>query len=217
MIEIERMLPATLHRRGSRGAAPAFRTLLGEADWARLAAPIQARFAATTTLADFEGEAELEASFAGRALAQILRAVGGPLPWIVGAAAARVTIRKQADGAVWDRSFRRPGGRWIHVRSLKRVADGRLFECAGPIWMRLRLAAAGSALAFHSDGFFLALGPVRLRLPGWLTPGALTVLHTDAGEGRFVFALTCDHPLFGWLYRQTIRLADAPVQGGGHA
>ena len=91
-----------------------------------------------------------------------------------------------------------------------RAEAGRLYECAGPIWMRLALKARSRALAFSSDGFFLALGPLRLRLPDLLTPGNLTVLHTDQGGGRFAFTLTCDHPVLGRLFDQTVDLADAP-------
>ncbi|MEQ8404780.1 MAG: DUF4166 domain-containing protein [Oceanicaulis sp.] len=207
--------PGPLQRRPA--PAPDFRTLLGEVGWAGLAPAIRARFAATSALGDFSGTAELNASAAGRGLAQLMRLFGGPLPWITGRGRARVRIQKGPRGALWDRAYQTGRGGWIHVRSLKRAAAGRLYECAGPIWMRLKLEARGRALVFLSDGFFLALGPLRLRLPDVLTPGALTVIHTDEGEGRFAFILTCDHPVFGRLFDQTIRLADAPLQGAGHA
>jgi hypothetical protein len=35
-----------------------------------------------------------------------------------------------------------------------------------------------------------------------LTPGALTVTHSEIGEGRFGFSLEIDHPRLGRLLRQ---------------
>jgi hypothetical protein len=224
MLKIE-ALNAPAPRPATRaGAMPDFRTLLGVAGWAGLAPAIRARFQANSTLCDFTGTAQLSASLAGRVLAHIMRLAGAPLPWITGVCETRVTIRKGEAGAVWDRAYRTldqtgpntARGRWIHARSMKRAEAGRLYECAGPVWMRLTLEARGGALAFLSDGFFLALGPLRLRLPDALTPGQLTVLHTDEGNGRFAFTLTCDHSMFGRMYDQIVRLVDTPAKGGDH-
>jgi len=43
---------------------------------------------------------------------------------------------------------------------------------------------------------------LSVHLPGWLTPGALTVSHAELGEGRFSFGLDVVHPQFGGIIHQ---------------
>ena len=43
------------------------------------------------------------------------------------------------------------------------------------------------ALIFRAAHYFFQLGRFRLRLPNWLTPGALAVTHAELGDGRFLF------------------------------
>jgi hypothetical protein len=208
MSEVSVLIPRGVERPAKRRPAPSFKTLLGERAWARLAGPIRQRFGPGAVTGDFTGLARLHASRFGALIAALMIPFGRPLPTLTGGCEAQVTIRPGPQGAVWDRAYRKAGGAWQHVRSVKRQEGGALYECAGPIWMRLRLEERGGALAFISTGFFLALGRLRLRLPDWLTPGQLTVTHTDHGEGRFAFALTCRHPLFGAVFDQTVQLCD---------
>ena len=189
--------------------APSFRTLLGEAAWQRLAAPIRARFGGQAARGDFTGHAQLTANAFGALIAGLMVIVGRPLPTLTGACEAQVSIRPGAYGAVWDRAYRKAGQAFQHVRSLKRQIGTTLYECAGPIWMRLRLEERDRALVFISTGFFLALGPLRVRFPDWLTPGRLEVVHTDHGGGEFAFTLTCDHAWFGRVFDQIVTLCDA--------
>ncbi len=188
--------------------APSFPTLLGEAAWMRLAAPIRARFGPKAAYGYFTGDAWFHASWFGRAVAWSTTLFGRPLPTLTGRCQARVTIRPGDQGAIWDRTYARGAKKAQHVRSIKRQVGTTLFECAGPLWMRLRLEERNGALAFVSTGFLIALGPVRLRLPDWMTPGRLEVIHTDHGNGRFAFTLTCDHPLFGRVFDQVVELSD---------
>ena len=51
-------------------------------------------------------------------------------------------------------------------------------------------------------GYFWALGRWRLRLPDWLTPGVLHVVHSDEGQGRFRFRISVVHPLLGETFFQ---------------
>jgi hypothetical protein len=67
----------------------------------------------------------------------------------------------------------------------------------------LTLSADHEALRFHSDHYFLRLGPWRMRLPDWLGPGRLTITHLDKGDGSFAFVLDLRHPLGGELISQT--------------
>jgi hypothetical protein len=52
-------------------------------------------------------------------------------------------------------------------------------------------------------------GRLRLALPAFLTPGALTVAHTDLGDGEFRFTLELIHPRFGELIRQSAVFREA--------
>ncbi len=76
------------------------------------------------------------------------------------------------------------------------------------VGIALRLEEAGSALLFVSDHYFLKLGGLRVKLPNWAMPGALTVGHMDIGGGRFVFSLDLVHPLLGELVHQLCVFAD---------
>ncbi len=51
---------------------------------------------------------------------------------------------------------------------------------------------------------------MRLRLPRWLAPGALTISHIDRPDGSFAFVLSLDHRLFGEIIRQTGLFRDQP-------
>jgi hypothetical protein len=46
-------------------------------------------------------------------------------------------------------------------------------------------------------------------LPAFLTPGALTVTHTDLGRGEFQFTLEIIHPRLGPLVRQSAVFREA--------
>jgi hypothetical protein len=48
-----------------------------------------------------------------------------------------------------------------------------------------------------------------LSLPAFLTPGALTVAHTDLGDGEFRFTLEINHPRLGTLIRQSAMFREA--------
>jgi hypothetical protein len=50
---------------------------------------------------------------------------------------------------------------------------------------------------------FVRLGPVRLPIPLWLTPGRAHVIHEDQGGGVFHFTLRFAHPLSGETIFQT--------------
>ncbi len=77
------------------------------------------------------------------------------------------------------------------------------------------MSADEQALHFHSDHYFLAVGGVRLRLPRWLSPGALTISHVDQADDRFAFVLSLVHPLFGEIIRQTGIFRERPADAGG--
>jgi hypothetical protein len=189
-----------------------FRALLGAAAWSRLPAAVRARFSKRL-------EADAAVTYAGTIvhsrrtllgglLAELCRAIGGPLPLHdeVGVpAVVTVTEDGATGGQFWTRMYGRTCGFPQVIHSSKRFAGptgleeylGRGFGIA------LTVSADDQALHFHSDHYFLCLGGLRLRLPRWLAPGALTISHVDFGADWFAFVLVLDHPLLGEIISQT--------------
>ena len=66
-----------------------------------------------------------------------------------------------------------------------------------------------NALIFRAAHYFVQLGRFRLRLPNWLSPGALAVTHAELGDGRFLFKLDIVHPRLGRLICQTAAFREA--------
>jgi len=75
--------------------------------------------------------------------------------------------------------------------------------------MALRVSVENQALVFRSAGYCLQAGPLRWPLPPWLTPGDLTVTHSDLGCGTFRFTLEIVHRRFGMLLRQSAVFREA--------
>jgi hypothetical protein len=195
-----------------------FHNLLPDEEWGRLPLAIWRRF--SKRFADGEtvvyvGTVE-EASFsrAGWWLAQLARLIGGPLP--TGAETGVpmvVTVTEDAasGGQIWTRICARSNGFPQVIHSAKRFAGPTgLEEYVGyGISMALRISVEREALVFRSIDYALQVGPWRLSLPIWLTPGDLTVTHSDLGDGAFRFTLEINHPRFGRLLRQSAVFREA--------
>jgi hypothetical protein len=158
----------------------------------------------------------VEVSFSriGWWLAQIARLIGGPLP--TGGdthVPSIVTVTEDAatGGQVWTRIYARRNGFPQVIHSSKRFAGPTgLEEYVGfGVSMALRMLVDGRALLFRSAGYFVQIGRLRLPLPALLTPGALTVTHSDCGGGEFRFTLEIIHPRFGTLIRQSAVFREA--------
>jgi hypothetical protein len=54
----------------------------------------------------------------------------------------------------------------------------------------------------------MRVGGRRIALPAFLTPGALTVTHTELGGGWFAFTLDVVHPRLGLLIRQAAKFRE---------
>jgi len=195
-----------------------FRALLGEADWTALPLAIRRRFSkrlAGGKTAVFVGETLTnEMSRAGWWLAQAARLIGGPLPLVTDAhAPSVVTVTEDVatSGQHWTRLYARRNGFPQVVHSSKRFAGPTgLEEYVGcGVGMALTIHVEDQALIFRAAHYFLQLGPFRLRLPAWLTPGALTVTHAELGDGRFLFTLDITHPRLGRLICQTAAFQEA--------
>jgi hypothetical protein len=195
-----------------------FRALLPPEDWGRLPVAIWRRF--SKRLVDgatvvYVGEVE-EAFFsrAGWWFAQAARLIGGPLP--TGATTCVpmiVTVTEDAasGGQVWTRICARRHGFPQVIHSAKRFAGPTgLEEYVGVgISMALTVSVENNALVFSSAGYAVQFGRLRLALPDWLTPGGLTVTHSDLGCGLFRFTLEVVHPRLGRLLRQSAVFREA--------
>lgn len=195
-----------------------FRTLLSDEDWGRLPLAIWRRF--STRLGDgktivYVGDVdEACCSRIGWWLAQVARVIGGPLPISYetgGPAIVTVTENAQAGGQIWTRIYARNGRFPQVIHSCKRFCGPTgLEEYVGfGVSMALRACVADDALVFHSAEYSLRIGRLRLPLPEWLTPGALTVSHADLGGGEFRFTLEITHLRFGRLLRQSAKFREA--------
>jgi hypothetical protein len=188
-----------------------FSSLLAREDWLALPPPVRRRFSkrvANGNSAVYAGEViETKLTRAGRLFAQIARLCGGPLPTSTDAnlpAIVTVTEDGATGGQIWTRLYARKSGFPQVIHSAKRFAGATgLEEYVGRgIGMALSVHVESRALVFRSAFYFFRIGGWRLRLPGWLTPGALIVTHAEQGEGRFTFTLDIVHPLFGAVIHQ---------------
>jgi Domain of unknown function (DUF4166) len=195
-----------------------FRALLSDDDWGRLPVVTWRRF--STRRADggtivYVGEVDAAGvSRIGWWLVQLVRLIGGPLP--TGAETGvpmivTVTEDEASGGQIWTRICARRGGFPQVIHSSKRFTGPTgLEEYIGfGVSMALHVSVENEVLVFRSAGYCLQLGPLRVPLPVWLTPGDLTVTHSDLGGGTFRFALEIVHRRFGKLLRQSAVFREA--------
>jgi hypothetical protein len=195
-----------------------FRALMSEADWNALPLAIRRRFSkrlAGGKTAIYVGETLTnEMSRAGWLLAQATRLIGGPLPVVRDQrfpSVVTVTEDVATRGQHWTRLYARRNGFPQIVHSSKRFAGPTgLEEYVGyGVGMALTIHVEHHALIFRAAHYFLQLGRWRLRLPSWLTPGSLSVTHSECGDGRFLFELEITHKRLGRLIRQTAAFEEA--------
>jgi Domain of unknown function (DUF4166) len=122
-----------------------------------------------------------------------------------------VTEDAATSGQIWTRIYARRNGFPQVIHSSKRFAGPTgLEEYLGfGVGMALRIVVDGEDLLFRSAGYFVQAGSLKFSLPAFLTPGALTVTHTDLGDGEFQFTLEIVHPRFGMLVRQSAVFREA--------
>lgn len=195
-----------------------FHALLPDEDWGRLPVAIWRRF--SKRLEDgrtiiYVGEiVEASLSRIGWWLVQAARVIGGPLPTGTDTGVpmiVAVTEDAASGGQIWTRICARKRGFPQVIHSSKRFAGSTgLEEYVGfGVSMALRVSVEREALVFRSAGYSLRMGPLGLPLPVWLTPGDMTVTHSDLGCGTFRFTLEIVHPRFGLLLRQSAVFGEA--------
>jgi Domain of unknown function (DUF4166) len=195
-----------------------FRALLPHDDWECLPPATRQRFSkrlADGNSAVYVGEVvDVRFSRIGWWLAQMARLIGGPLPTGVDRhVPSIVTVTEDAatGGQVWTRIYARRHGFPQVIHSSKRFAGPTgLEEYVGfGVGMALRIRVDDKALHFCSAGYFLQLGRRKFALPALLTPGVLTVSHSDLANGAFEFTLEIIHPRFGTLIHQSAIFREA--------
>ena len=189
-----------------------FRALMPADDWASLPAPIRRRFSkrlAGGETAVYSGEiVSCRMSRIGWCLAQFARLVGGPLPTSTDVrvpSVVAVTEDMATGGQIWTRLHARRNGFPQIIHSAKRFRGSTGIEeyLGYGFGMALTIHAERAALVFRSASYFFQMLGRRITLPSWLAPGALTVTHSELGDGRFEFKLELDHSRFGALVRQS--------------
>jgi hypothetical protein len=188
-----------------------FRALIPPHEWASLPPPVRRRFSkrlAGGRTVVFVGEvAETRLSIAGHLLAQAARLIGSPFPTSTDAgvpAVVSVTEDFATGGQIWTRLYTRRTAFPQVIHSSKRFGGPTGLEehVGGGVGMTLTVHAESGALVFLSARYFVHLFGHRLWLPGWLTPGNLSVAHMECGDGRFSFTLEVTHPRLGQLIFQ---------------
>jgi hypothetical protein len=203
-------LPQPLTRERIPARRHGLREVLGTEAWNRLPEAVRERFAETALEADYAGAFEVvQASLLGRMFAWLGTLFGTPVAPRTGInVEARVRVRPDAHGVVWERDYRWTGGGNHLVRSTKVVTgDGELIEkLPARLCMPLHTYEAGGVLHFVSRGYYFDLGfGLKLRLPCFFSPGETHVEHIDLGHGWFRFTMTVTHPVFGILFFQSGR------------
>jgi hypothetical protein len=200
-----------------------FRTLLTAEAWQSLSLAVRRRFSKRlgpgATIVYTGRVTEIAFSRFGWAFAQALRLVGGPLPLSRGIGAASVvtvTEDRATGGQVWTRLYARRAGFPQVIHSTKRFegATGLEEHIGRGIGMSLEVSVEDRVLVFRSQRYFIAIGQRRIHLPAWMTPGALTVTHTELGDHRFAFTLDIAHPRLGRLIHQRAEFEESPLLHG---
>ncbi|HXZ28105.1 MAG TPA: DUF4166 domain-containing protein [Terriglobales bacterium] len=108
--------------------------------------------------------------------------------------AVRSELRRGVSCEIWQRDF---GGQELVSRQYP-GRDGLLAERFGCLELCLRLRAQDGALLFQPAGSALALGALRVRLPGMLSPRVNAEVAAGAGD-RVQVSVRVEAPLAGLL------------------
>ena len=195
-----------------------FRALLDDAGWEALPVAIRRRFSRRVADGDtvvYVGEIlETRMSVAGWLLAQTMRLIGSPFPICRAVhmpCVVSVTEDASIGGQTWTLLYARRRHFPQTVYSSKRFAGPTGLEdhvrCG--VGVTLTLHVVDDALVFRSQDYFVDWLGVRIWLPAWLTPGALSATHAECADDRFSFTLDVVHPRFGLLIRQMALFREA--------
>jgi Domain of unknown function (DUF4166) len=195
---------------GSEAFPPStLRRQLG-AGWHNLPPATQERFAREPQPGEtiiYKGSMRIiRRSFMGWLFAWLTMPVGNPLSPFAGKdVPMEVRLKKSPTGGVqWTRSYFYPGRKVFAVTSEKREsAKGEMLECVGGgFGMKLKVTAEDGCIHFRSYRYFWDVMGLRIPLPHWLAPGATHVIHTDLGQGEFMYTISMVHAQLGETFFQ---------------
>jgi hypothetical protein len=190
-----------------------FRKLLSQDAWNSLPTAVKKRFSKRLSggeTAIYTGIVkEVRISKVGRIFAQALRILGAPLPvfdHVNVPTVVTVTEDVKTGGQIWTRMYANRSGFPQVIHSAKRFSGATgLEEYIGwGINMQLRVKACKGGLEFTSDGYTF----LGIRLPRFVSPGALTVRHVETTPGMFHFEMILAHPALGELVHQVAEYRD---------
>lgn len=186
-----------------------FRALLREESWNKLPPSVRRRFSGRASAVYVGQVTDAWSSRAGWWLVQAARLIGAPLPLTADTGVpSTVTVTEDAatGGQIWTRLYAQRQGfpQIIHSRKRFGGPTGLEEHIGRGVGIFLTLEARERALVFRSVGYFLQVLGMRVALPGWITPGNLTVVHKEAEDRAFEFTLELSHRWFGRLVRQTV-------------
>jgi hypothetical protein len=188
-----------------------FRALIPDLEWASLPRQVRIRFSKRLSggrTIVYVGEViETRMNMAGHLLAQAARLIGSPFPISADSglpSVVSVTEDLATGGQIWTRLYARRAGFPQIIHSSKRFCGPTGLEehVGGGVGMTLALRVEAGALVFRSSRYFVDLVGRRLWLPEAMTPGVLSVTHSELGDGRFSFTLNVTHRRFGTLIYQ---------------
>jgi hypothetical protein len=195
-----------------------FRELLSDTAWARLPPAIRNRFsmslAGGATAVYVGAVSSVSITPAGRLLTHIGSLLGMRLPLGLEAAVPVAVVMTEdiaTGGQIWTRvCFGRRGFPSVVSSSVRFQGPTGLEEYIGRgIGIALAASVEDSALVLRSERYVLHVRGRRLRLPSGLTPGRLTVTHTETGGGSFEVCVEIAHPLLGAWMRQAAVFREA--------
>lgn len=106
-------------------------------------------------------------------------------------------------GTIWHRCYRFARRIETAATTKRRGRDGGPVESfSGHFGMTLDIREVAGQLHFITDRYFVEWRSLRICLPGFASPGRLTVIHADEEDGWFRFTMTLQHRLFGVLLHQ---------------
>jgi hypothetical protein len=193
-----------------------FRKLLSQTEWNSLPAAVKKRFSKRLSggeTAIYTGVVkEVRISKLGRIFAQALRIFGAPLPvfdHVNVPTVVTVTEDVKTGGQIWTRMYANRSGFPQVIHSAKRFsgATGLEEHIGSGINMQLRVKACKGGIEFISDGFTF----LGIRLPRFISPGALTVRRVETTPGMFHFEMFLVHPLLGELVHQVAEYRDGAL------
>lgn len=119
--------------------------------------------------------------------------------------AVQTLVEKTCAGRIqrWRRTMRWADGQGMRFDSVWRLGDdGTLTESVrAGIGLEMRPFVVGTQLHFRGLRYVVRWGRLQFGIPGWLTPGAVSIVESALDDRQVAIDFRIRHPLFGTLYR----------------